>query len=87
MLEENTTQENIEEINKRQDKELLSRKIYFFTCEKCGHHKRQSFRRSKAEVGLCRKCRQAALLVHKNQGSLFANDQTYANSSPIPQQN
>lgn len=84
MLNMDTSQENTGEIRRKKD-DLISRKIYFFTCEKCGNNRRQSFRRSKAEVGLCRKCRQAALLVHKNQGSLFANDQTYANSSPIPQ--
>lgn len=90
MLQEEQNQENSVDVSQKHEKDLMSRKIYFFTCEKCGHSKRQSFRKSKAEVGLCRICRRAALLVHKDQGNLFdkiANENIYESSSPIPQQN
>lgn len=88
MLQEEINQENDGEIRQKNDKNLISRKIYFFTCEKCGHIKRQSFRKNKAEVGLCRNCRQATLLIHKNQGNLFANldkETIYEPSGSIPQ--
>lgn len=50
---------------------LTTRQVYYFTCEKCGHTKRQTFKKSRAEVGLCKPCRREALLIHKNQTSLF----------------
>jgi hypothetical protein len=56
-------------------KELVSRKVYFFECEGCRKKRRQTFRKSKAEVGLCRSCRQDALEVHKSQLNLFEVEQ------------
>lgn len=56
-------------------KELVSRKVYYFECDGCRKKRRQTFRKSKAEVGLCRACRQDALKVHKSQLNLFETEQ------------
>lgn len=56
-----------------QTQKMITRQVFYFTCEKCGHSKRQTFKRSRAEVGLCKPCRREALLIHKNQTSLFAS--------------
>lgn len=55
---------------------FMSRKVFFFTCEGCRKKRRQTFRKSKAETGLCRSCRHGALNAHrgvnKNQLNLFS---------------
>lgn len=79
-------EEKTASVSKKNDRDLISRKVYFFTCEKCGHTKRQSFRKSNANIGLCRVCRRNALLIHKDQGNLFANlinENTYEPSGSI----
>lgn len=50
---------------------MKTRKLYQFRCEKCGKERRQSFKKVKAETGLCTMCRREALHVHKDQLPLF----------------
>lgn len=45
------------------------RRLYFYTCSKCGSENRCSFKRTKARKGICRKCRKNA--VNENQIPLF----------------
>lgn len=48
---------------------VRTRRLHLFTCQGCGRPRRQSFRKRKADRGLCRNCRRGA--VHEDQQSLF----------------
>lgn len=52
---------------------MRARKLYQFTCAKCGNERRQSFKRTNAEIALCRKFRRETLTAHltENQMSIF----------------
>jgi uncharacterized OB-fold protein len=45
------------------------RRLYFFTCEQCGKVNRHSFKRRKAQGGVCKKCKRQ--VVDPNQQALF----------------
>lgn len=45
------------------------RRLYFYTCSKCGGTNRCSFKRAKAKKAVCRKCKRLA--INKNQIPLF----------------
>lgn len=45
------------------------RSIYLYTCKNCGGTRRMSFKKKKADKGVCRKCKK--LLVDENQQKLF----------------
>lgn len=66
---------------------LTSRKVFFFTCEGCRKKRRQTFRKSKAETGLCRSCRHGALNAHRGvdekQLNLFSVSTTIAEPLPV----
>lgn len=51
-------------------KEIVSRKLWVFTCENCQKKRRLTFYRSKASNGLCRSCRASALERHHNANQL-----------------
>ena len=48
------------------------RRLYYFTCEQCGKVNRHSFKRKKAKLKVCKKCRRQEE-VNKNQLTLFSN--------------
>ena len=50
-------------------RKYTERRLYFFTCDKCGRINAQSFKRRKVKTGLCRPCRKHE--VDKNQLSLI----------------
>lgn len=45
------------------------RRIYYFRCTGCGHENRQTLKRRKAKLSICRKC--IKNYIHPNQQSLF----------------
>lgn len=45
------------------------RRLYYYTCEGCGKQNRHSFKKKKAKLKVCKKCRK--LEVNKNQLALF----------------
>lgn len=50
----------------------IQRKLYIFRCRACGKSRRQTFKKSKATIELCRKCRKDALEAARGpQSSLF----------------
>lgn len=50
-------------------KKYKERRLYFYTCSKCGKENRCSFKRSKAKHAICRKCKKVEL--NKDQMPLF----------------
>lgn len=46
------------------------RRLYYFTCNVCGSKTRNTFKRSKAKKGICKKCRRHEE-INKNQLTLF----------------
>ena len=60
---------------------IKERRIWYFTCEKCGAARRQSHRKFKAKEATCRKCRRT--VINPNQLKLFEaqeiNEQNSAN--------
>ena len=49
--------------------QFKERRIWYFTCEKCGKAHRQSHRKKNAQVHICRKCR--GVEVAENQLKIF----------------
>lgn len=49
------------------------RRLYFYTCTKCGSTNRCSFKRAKAKHAICRKCRKQE--VNKDQLAMFETGQ------------
>lgn len=54
--------------------EVKERRIFFFECVKCGAKRRCSFKKHRAELQVCRKCRRGTD-INPNQTTLFG-DQT-----------
>ncbi len=50
-------------------KEFKERRIWYFSCSKCGKNHRQSHRKKNAKIQLCLKCRKNE--VPENQLSIF----------------
>ncbi len=48
------------------------RRLYYYTCEQCGKQNRHSFKRKKAKVRVCKKCK--GNVVDPNQLTLFQNE-------------
>lgn len=55
-------------------KTYKERRLYYFTCEQCGKENRHSFKRKKAKMKVCKRCRKNA--VDPNQQSLFEVNQS-----------
>lgn len=51
-------------------KEIVSRKLWVFTCGGCQKKRRLTFYKSKASIGLCRSCRTSALERHHHPNQL-----------------
>lgn len=51
-------------------KEVVSRKLWVFTCRNCQKKRRLTFYKSKASIGLCRSCRTSALKRHHHPNQL-----------------
>jgi len=58
-------------------KTYKERRLYYYTCTKCGTRNRHSLKRRRAKHGLCRKCRGKQHESNKNQLSLFQQDPRY----------
>ena len=50
-------------------KKFKERRLYYFTCAKCGH-RATTFKRRRVRAEICRNCRHVET-VDPNQGSLF----------------
>jgi hypothetical protein len=48
---------------------IKERRVWFFTCDKCGSERRQSHRKYKAKEAICRSCRKK--IINPNQPRLF----------------
>jgi DNA replicative helicase MCM subunit Mcm2 (Cdc46/Mcm family) len=51
---------------------IKERRIWYFTCEKCGANHRQSHKKKKAKDAVCRNCRRN--YVNPNQAKLFEEE-------------
>lgn len=70
-------------------KELISRKLWVFTCAGCNKKRRVTFSRGKATSGLCRICRTEALERRRNENQLglFDNPLMISDSKNIEKWN
>lgn len=59
--------------------DIVTRKIHFYTCSKCGKARRSTLNEEKAKEGMCRKCK--ALQPPKGQTSIFDQEGTHAESN------
>jgi len=53
--------------------QFKERRIWYFTCERCGKSHRQSHKKKNAQSYICRNCRKN--VVPENQQSLFSKDE------------